>query len=78
MALNPEQIAELLKMIRETEEVELSCPDCLDALDVYIQSVEDGRPIEGLLERVRDHLAGCPFCKSEYDLIVETLNSMEE
>jgi Zn finger protein HypA/HybF involved in hydrogenase expression len=78
MALNPEQIAELLKMIRETEEVELSCPDCLDALDVYIQSVQDGKPIEGLLERVRDHLAGCPFCKSEYDLIVETLNSMEE
>lgn len=78
MALNPEQIAELLKMIRETEEVELSCPDCLDALDIYIQSVQDGKPIEGLLERVRDHLAGCPFCKSEYDLIVETLNSMEE
>jgi Zn finger protein HypA/HybF involved in hydrogenase expression len=78
MALNPEQIAELLKMIRETEEVELSCPDCLDALDVYIQSVQDSKPIEGLLERVRDHLAGCPFCKSEYDLIVETLNSMEE
>jgi Zn finger protein HypA/HybF involved in hydrogenase expression len=78
MALNPEQIAELLKMIRETEEVELSCPDCLDALDVYIQSVQDSKPIEGLLERVRDHLAGCPFCKSEYDLIVATLNSMEE
>jgi Zn finger protein HypA/HybF involved in hydrogenase expression len=78
MALNPEQIAELLKMIRETEEVELSCPDCLDALYIYIQSVQDRKPIEGLLERVRDHLAGCPFCKSEYDLIVETLNSMEE
>lgn len=78
MALNPEQIAELLKMIRETEEVELTCPDCLDALDVYIQSVEDGKPIEGLLERVRDHLAGCPFCKSEYDLIIEALNSMDQ
>jgi Zn finger protein HypA/HybF involved in hydrogenase expression len=78
MALNPEQIAELLKMIRETEEVELTCPDCLDALDIYIQSVQDGKPIEGLLERVRDHLASCPFCKSEYDLIVETLNSMKE
>lgn len=78
MALNHEQIAELLKMIRETEEVELSCPDCLDALDVYIQSVEDGKPIEGLLERVRDHLAGCPFCKSEYELIIETLNSMDQ
>lgn len=78
MALNPEQIAELLKMIRGTEEVELSCPECLDALDIYIQSVQDGKPIEGLLERVRDHLAVCPFCKSEYELIIETLKSMEE
>jgi uncharacterized protein with PIN domain len=78
MALNPEQIAELLKMIRETEEVELTCPECLDALDIYIQSVQDGKPIEGLLERVRDHLAACPFCKSEYELIIETLKSMEE
>jgi uncharacterized protein with PIN domain len=78
MALNSEQIALLLKMIRNTHEVELSCPECLDELDKYAQSILDGMPIDGVLERVREHLEACPCCNEQYQLVLDTLKAIEE
>ena len=62
MALNSEQVNHLLTMLRQTREVELTCPECLDELDKYTQSIIDGQPREGVLERVREHLEDCPCC----------------
>ena len=78
MALNSEQIALLLQMIRNTHEVELSCPECLDELDKYAQSILDGMPIDGVLERVREHLEACPCCNEQYRLVLDTLKAIEE
>jgi uncharacterized protein with PIN domain len=78
MALTPEQVGRLLTMIRQTREVELTCPECLDELDKYTQSILDGVPIEGVLERVREHLEACPFCDSQFELVLETLKAIEE
>jgi hypothetical protein len=78
MALNSEQVGRLLKMIQQTREVELTCPECLDELDRYTQRILDGQPIDGVLERVREHLDACPFCNDECKLIVETLKAIEE
>ncbi|MCI0332155.1 MAG: hypothetical protein L0228_02885 [Planctomycetes bacterium] len=78
MALNPEKVDQLLKMIRQTREVELTCPECLDELDRYTQSILDGMPIDGVLARVREHLQACPFCDDEYKLVLEALKAIEE
>jgi hypothetical protein len=78
MALTPEQVGRLLNMIRQTRDVELSCPECLDELDQYAQSIFDGVPIDGVLDRVREHLEACSFCSDEFKLVLETLNAIEE
>jgi hypothetical protein len=78
MALNFEQVGQLLKMIQQTREVELTCPECLDELDRYTQRILDGVPIDGVLDRVREHLEACPCCNGQYQLILETLRAMEE
>jgi uncharacterized protein with PIN domain len=78
MALSAEQIALLLKMIRNTQEVELTCPECLAELDKYAQRTLDEEPLDGMLERVREHLAACPACDREFKLILETLNAIDE
>jgi hypothetical protein len=78
MALNPEQVKRLLSMIRQTREVELTCPECLDELDKYTQSILDDTPIEGMLERVREHLEACPCCNGQFTLVLETLKAIEE
>lgn len=78
MALKPKQVGQLLKMIQATREVEITCPECLDELDKYTQRVLDGEPIEGLLDRVREHLEDCPCCTNQYKLVRETLKAIEE
>ena len=78
MALNSEQVDRLLKMIRQTREVELTCPECLDELDKYTQSILDGMPIDGVLLRVREHLEACPCCTGQFKLVLETLKAIEE
>ena len=77
MALNREQVDRLLSMIRQTREVELTCPECLDELDRYVQSNFDGAPIEGVLARVREHLEACPCCRMQFELVLETLKAIE-
>jgi hypothetical protein len=78
MALNSEQVGRLLKMIRDTRELELTCPECLDELDKYTQSILDSMPIKGVLERVREHLEACPCCTAQFELVLETLDAIEE
>lgn len=78
MGLNSEQVGRLLKMIRQTHDVELTCPECLDELDRYTQRTLDGVPIDGVLDRVREHLEACPCCNGQYQLILETLKAIEE
>jgi hypothetical protein len=78
MALDSGKIDRLLQMIQQTKEVELTCPECLDELDKYIQRTLDGTPLDGVLKLVREHLEACPFCEDQFKLVLETLNAIEE
>jgi hypothetical protein len=78
MALKPEQIDRLLSMIKLTRDVEMTCQECLDQLDWYIQRDADGEPIEGVLEHVREHLEACPCCSMQLNLVLDTLKVMED
>ena len=78
MALNPEKVGQLLAMIRQTREVELTCPECLDELDKYTQKIIDGTPIDGVLVNVREHLEACPFCMDQFNLVLKALHAIDE
>lgn len=78
MALTSEQIDRLLTQIKQTRDVEMTCPECLDELDKYTQRVLDGAPLDELLDRVREHLEACPCCTGQFNLVLETLQAIEE
>ena len=56
----------------------MTCPECLDELDKYTQRIMDGAPIDGVLVSVRDHLESCPCCTGQLNLVLDTLQSIEE
>lgn len=76
MALNPEEVGWLLKMIQNTHEVELGCSECADVLDEYVQKVLGEKPLEGNMHLVKQHLESCSSCDDEFRLILETLQSL--
>lgn len=77
MALNSDQVDSLLNMIHNTHDVELSCPECAEQLDLYAQKIIDGEPIEGVMALVREHLEACSSCDDEFHLILEALDAID-
>jgi hypothetical protein len=78
MALSSQQVDRLLKKIQQTREVEMTCPECLDELDKYTQRILDGMPIDGVLVSVHEHLEACPCCTGQLNLVLDTLQSIED
>ena len=78
MALSSQHVDRLIKKIQQTREVEMTCPECLDELDKYTQRLLDGVPLDGVLVSVREHLDACPCCTGQLNLVLDTLQSIEE
>ena len=47
-------------------EPELSCDECFDVLDRYVELELAGAPADDLVPGLRAHLAGCPACADDH------------
>ena len=46
---------------------ELSCDECFDLLDVYVELELADRPADAELPLMRAHLRGCSACHADYE-----------
>lgn len=65
----------LLGRLLGPEEPELTCEECFDQLDHYVElelaEAEPDRQIPGM----RAHLQGCPACEEDHDSLLALLTS---
>jgi hypothetical protein len=54
---------------------EVSCEECFDSLDVYIESELAGERAEELVPGMRAHLEGCSACAEEHDSLRDLIAS---
>jgi hypothetical protein len=52
---------------------ELSCDECFDALDAYVEIELAGGAADAAVPRMRAHLVGCPACRSDHDSLLALL-----
>ena len=52
-------------------QAELSCGECFDELDRYVELEISGRPADALIPRLRAHLEGCPACREAHDSLLD-------
>jgi hypothetical protein len=45
---------------------ELTCDECFEQLDRYVELELDGAPADDLIPGMRAHLDGCAACSEEY------------
>jgi hypothetical protein len=50
---------------------EVSCEECFDLLDRYVDLEVDGRDADAGLPGMRAHLEGCPACREDHDSLLE-------
>jgi hypothetical protein len=54
---------------------ELSCEECFELLDVYVDSQRTGDDADARVPGMREHLLGCPACAEEHSTLQDLLSS---
>jgi predicted anti-sigma-YlaC factor YlaD len=65
------QLKNWLEKIASTQESEISCSDCFEIIDVYVDLELAGQAPEARLPMVKQHLDQCQVCREENDLVRE-------
>jgi anti-sigma factor RsiW len=55
---------------------ELTCEECFDLLDVYVDSELAGEHANVRVPGMREHLSGCPACAEEHDSLRDLLTTL--
>ena len=73
----PEDPARLVERLVGTADQELSCEECFDFLDAYVELELTGsaRSADARMPRMRAHLRGCSACRDDYDSLLEFVRS---
>jgi hypothetical protein len=50
---------------------EVSCEECFELLDRYVELELRGAEADARLPGMREHLEGCPACREDHDSLLE-------
>lgn len=56
---------------------ELTCEQCFESLDVYVEHELAGENADRLVEGMRAHLTGCPACAEEHASLLELVTALD-
>jgi hypothetical protein len=67
--------AELIAALLGPDGPELTCEECFEELDRYVDlALADADP-DRAVPGMREHLTGCPACRDDYDSLLELVRS---
>ena len=52
---------------------ELTCDECFEQLDRYVELQRSGRDADAAVPRMRAHLQGCPACREDCESLAALL-----
>lgn len=70
----PDEARALAERLLGPEEPELSCEECFEVLDVYVEhELADAVAADAAMPAMRAHLAGCSACRDDHDSLLALL-----
>lgn len=64
----------LLRRLLGPADPEVSCDECFEQLDRFVELELSGADADAALPGMRGHLQGCPACREEHESLVALLN----
>jgi hypothetical protein len=58
---------ELTARMLGPRQAELTCEECFEALDAYVEAELAGADADRLVPGLAPHLAGCPACREDHE-----------
>jgi len=74
-ANEPDDARALAERLLGPQEPELSCEECFDVLDVYVEHELAGADAGTAMPAMRAHLAGCSACRDDHDSLLALLRT---
>ena len=71
----PADVQKLIQMVENTQEVEFSCEDVYNILDLYTELVYRGDDSAELMPLVEHHIEICPDCREEFEALLRILEA---
>jgi hypothetical protein len=71
--LNPEQVKKLVRDVLDTRPDEISCDECLDQLDRFVELKLAGQDASVALPLVQQHLDQCTSCREEFEALLTVI-----
>ena len=72
---DPSRTADLLARLLGPAEPELTCEECFQELDRYVELELAGRDADTTVPGMRPHLEGCPACREDHDSLAALLTA---
>ena len=72
---DPSRTADLLARLLGPAEPELTCEECFEELDRYVELELGGRDADATVPGMRPHLEGCPACREDHDSLTALLTA---
>jgi hypothetical protein len=70
---DPSRTADLLARLLGPADPELTCEECFEELDRYVELELAGRDADATVPGMRPHLEGCPACREDHDSLAALL-----
>ncbi len=77
MPMSESEIAELIRLIGLTKEIEINCEQCLTLVAEFAEQELAGKSIQEGMKAVEHHLSICPECREEYEALHRVLDDVE-
>ena len=75
---DPSRTADLLARLLGPAEPELTCEECFEELDRYVELELAGRDADAAVPGMRPHLEGCPACRDDHESLTALLLAESE
>lgn len=70
-----EMLGTLIRMVENTDEVEIGCDEVFKLLDRYVELEARGEDVAHLLPMVKRHLDRCRDCHEEYEALARVFEA---
>lgn len=77
MPLSFETLKQIVRDALQVRDVELSCDECMDQLDRYVEHMLAGKELPEALKLVEDHLSFCNHCTEQFKALLAALQELQ-
>jgi len=74
-ARNQKELIDIVKTVLSVPSDEITCGDCYDVIDQYVDMLRSGQDPATVLPRVKEHLGQCQCCDMEFRALISILEA---